>query len=442
MNELLAYLIKAALAMSIFYGFYHIGLRNQTNFRLIRTYLLSSIIFSLLLPLVRISFKPETASSAYYYLLNSITVGPGDFIKETGESLSFFQLLFIAYLAVAFLMLISFLFRLSRILILISQHRIHKIDGYKYVLINDKLSPFSFFNLIFINRKLLNTEAFNKINRHEQIHIRQFHSVDILLTELLQVIFWFNPVTRLYKRSLQELHEFLADEESIKQTEEAVQYQQLLLNQAFGMQISTLTNNFNQSTLKRRFMMMNKSKSKNKTILRLLLVLPFSLLLAFTFSINKDLLGKAKTEGPVFEPVVAPTGLMIGTTQKVEKPQKQEDDDEIFVVVEQMPEFKDGRKGLYKYLAEKITYPSEAMKKNIEGKVYVTFVIEKDGSVSNVRILRGADDLLDAEAIRVVANMPKWKPGKGEDGKVVRVQYNLPIVFSLGDDKKEEKKEE
>jgi len=442
MNELLAYLIKAALAMSIFYGFYLLSLRNQTNFRLIRTYLISSIIFSLILPLVRIRFNPETASSVYYYLLNSVTVSPGDFSMQAGESLNFYHLIFILYLAIAGLMLLRLVFRLSRIFILLTQHKIHRIDGCKYVLINNEVSPFSFFNIIFINREMMNTEAFVKISRHERIHIRQLHSFDILLAELLQVIFWFNPVAWLYKRSLQELHEFLADEESIKQSEKPWQYQQLLLNQVFGMQISTLTNNFNQSTLKRRFMMMNKSKSKNKTILRLLLVLPFSMLLAFTFSINKDLLGKANTEGPVFEPVVAPASVMIGATQKVEKPQKQEDDDEIYVVVEQMPEFKDGREGLYKYLGEKIRYPEEAVKNNIEGRVFVTFVVEKDGSVSNAKILRGVNTSLDEEALRVVENMPKWKPGKGEDGKPVRVQYNLPIVFKLNAEKSKEKKEE
>ena len=105
-------------------------------------------------------------------------------------------------------------------------------------------------------------------------------------------------------------------------------------------------------------------------------------------------------------------------------------EDAVFIVVETNPEFPNGLEGLYQYLASNINYPSEAKAKNIEGKVYVTFVIEKDGSVSNVKTLRSPDPMLTAEAERVVRAMPKWKPGM-QRGKKVRVQYTLPINFKL-----------
>lgn len=105
-------------------------------------------------------------------------------------------------------------------------------------------------------------------------------------------------------------------------------------------------------------------------------------------------------------------------------------DEEVFQVVEQNPEFRDGMEGLYQYLATNITYPAEAKAKKIEGKVFVSFVIEKDGTVSNVRTIKSPDPLLTAEAERVVKAMPKWKPGK-QNGKKVRVQYTLPITFKL-----------
>lgn len=102
----------------------------------------------------------------------------------------------------------------------------------------------------------------------------------------------------------------------------------------------------------------------------------------------------------------------------------------IFTVVESMPEFKGGGGELYKYLGSNIKYPVMAKESGIQGKVYVTFVVERDGSVTDVKLLRGIGGGCDEEAIRVVSSMPKWKPGK-QRGKPVRVQYNLPVRFTL-----------
>lgn len=102
----------------------------------------------------------------------------------------------------------------------------------------------------------------------------------------------------------------------------------------------------------------------------------------------------------------------------------------IFTVVESMPEFKGGMGELYVYLGNNIKYPVMAKESGIQGKVYVTFVVERDGSITDVKVLRGIGGGCDEEAIRVVASMPKWKPGK-QRGKPVRVQYNLPVRFTL-----------
>jgi len=103
---------------------------------------------------------------------------------------------------------------------------------------------------------------------------------------------------------------------------------------------------------------------------------------------------------------------------------------QIFMVVESMPNFPGGEPALYKYLAENIKYPQMAKESGIQGRVFVTFVVERDGSVTDVRVLRGIGGGCDEEAIRVVKNMPKWTPGK-QRGKAVRVQYNLPVKFTL-----------
>jgi protein TonB len=104
--------------------------------------------------------------------------------------------------------------------------------------------------------------------------------------------------------------------------------------------------------------------------------------------------------------------------------------DEVFKVVEVDPEFPGGEEALYKYLSENIKYPVMAKNNKVEGRVYITFVIEKDGTVSDAKVLRSVNEELDAEALRVINAMPKWKPGM-QQGVPVRVQYNIPISFKL-----------
>ena len=113
--------------------------------------------------------------------------------------------------------------------------------------------------------------------------------------------------------------------------------------------------------------------------------------------------------------------------------QTEVEDDAIFVVAENAPEFPGGSDSLYAYIARNIKYPETAKKEKIEGRVFVTFVIEKDGQVSNAKILRDIGGGCGEEAIRVVKNMPKWKPGT-QRGNPVRFQFNLPVSFLLGKD--------
>jgi len=115
---------------------------------------------------------------------------------------------------------------------------------------------------------------------------------------------------------------------------------------------------------------------------------------------------------------------------KLDAEEESEEERQIFMVVESMPEFPGGEAALYKFLAENIKYPQMAKESGIQGRVFVTFVVERDGRVTDVRVLRGIGGGCDEEAIRVVSNMPKWAPGK-QRGKPVRVQYNLPVKFTL-----------
>lgn len=122
--------------------------------------------------------------------------------------------------------------------------------------------------------------------------------------------------------------------------------------------------------------------------------------------------------------------ILNAQTEDISKKSSINREDEIFVVVEQYPEFPGGEEARKEFLLSHIVYPKQARERKIEGKVIVGFIVEKDGSITNVKVIKSAHPLLDAEAVRVTKLMPKWIPGK-ERGKAVRVQYTAPITYSL-----------
>jgi TonB family protein len=254
------------------------------------------------------------------------------------------------------------------------------------------------------------------------------------------------------------LHEYLADEGVLHSGVDVNVYSTLLFEQGTGIQINDLTNNFSKSLIKKRIIMMTKKKTASLARAKLMIALPLALSMMLFISINPDMLAQEekvppppppKKEKEVNKPVNSDKEPVVITV--VEKPAREkkepksiqiaeyQDDDPVFTVVEEMPKYPGGNKALYAFMGENIKYPQDAKEKGIQGTVYVSFVIEKDGSVSHVKILRGVSKSLDSEAMRVVKTMPNWEPGT-QRGKAVRVQYNLPIKFTL--DKDDDKKKE
>ena len=167
--------------------------------------------------------------------------------------------------------------------------------------------------------------------------------------------------------------------------------------------------------------MMNKKKS-NATghIKYALFVLPaFALLVAGNISCSQG----ASEKQDAKEETVAPDSVVAVPTDSVAK-------DEVFMVAEQMPEFPGGMKELLKFLQDNLKYPESAMKNNVQGRVIVQFVVEKDGTPTEFKVARSVDPDLDAEALRVMKTMSKWKPGM-QRGEVVRVKYTVPVSFKL-----------
>lgn len=170
---------------------------------------------------------------------------------------------------------------------------------------------------------------------------------------------------------------------------------------------------------------MSKSKTQKVMLLKMVFVLPFALFLTIVFS------------SIITERVNAQTDAGEISVSNDQKPQGEE----VFTVVEKMPEYPGGEEERVNFLVKNVKYPEEARKNGISGTVYVSFIVEKNGKISDVKALKGVDESLDNEAVRVVNLMPDWKPGM-QRGKPVRVQFNMPIQFNLDKGAKKTKEED
>ncbi|MEN8224288.1 MAG: M56 family metallopeptidase [Bacteroidota bacterium] len=445
MNEFITILLKSSLSIVFLYLVYVLFMKKDTFFKTNRFYLISAMLISLIIPFIDFSRFFNHEQLTYAVLLDPVVITAEGVKASMAGNPGFYQILIAIYLTGVFIFTIRFIYQIVQLIFLIRRYGISKNSGMNIIFTDKTFSPFSFFNLIFLNSTDIDDSDTKKIIQHERIHIRQWHSADLILLEILTIFQWFNPFIWLYRHAIKVLHEFLADEGVLYSGVDVNVYSALLFEQSTGIQINDLTNNFSKSLLKRRFIMMNKKKTTQFARIKLLLVLPLAVSFMLVISLSPDVMAQevkksnsaqqaervVKTPTPEDPP--PPPKKIVKDAQK-----GQEEKAPIFTVVEEMPEFPGGQKALYEYMSENIQYPQQAKEKGISGTVFVSYVIEKDGSVSNIELLRGAEKSLDAEAIRVIKSMPDWKPGK-QRGKAVRVQYNLPVKFTLDDKKKEEK---
>ncbi|MEA3479126.1 MAG: M56 family metallopeptidase [Bacteroidota bacterium] len=448
MNAFILYLLQASLCLVIFYGIYWLFLRRDTFFTVNRFYLIGSIVFSLSIPLFDFSSLFLDVRYTYYVILDTITITPGDVTKTLNNNLNLFQILFVIYFTGVCIFTLRFLFQFAQLMVLLARNKIIRKHGLRMVLVDKYYSPFSFFNIIFINISKFDEEGMNEIIEHERIHIRQLHSLDVLILEVLTILFWFNPFVWFYRKSIKSIHEFLADEGVLSHGTNKKHYQELLLQQSLGTLVNDMTNNFNQSLIKRRFIMMTKSKSNGTARLKLLFVLPLAVMLVVLTSLSTNIFAQEEVEIPLPPPK---SGEILLNKDVPPPPSKAtQDEDKVHKEVEQMPEYPGGLEALYAFLVENIKYPDIAKQQGIAATIFVRYIVEKDGSITDVNILgiktevdeekyKEALNVMKKESMRVVHAMPNWKPGK-DKGNVVRVEYALPIAYRL--DEKTKKKAE
>jgi len=333
-------------------------------------------------------------------------------LEQTIQSIGWIRFIFITGMTMFTILLFYRILQISR---LVLNNQVEKKNGLRIVKLDQDHTPFSFYNFVFISQQQSELPGMKEMLAHEMEHVRQGHSFDILILELLTIFQWFNPFIWLLKRSLRENHEFLADNGVLKPGVSSANYRLLLLNSSF-IQQPILANNFNYSLIKIRIKMITKIKSSKIAASKLTMgiLVTAALFMVFGFDYSESLPQEKKTNA----------------TQTKEPQKTDQAQDQVFVVVEQMPEFPGGELALREFIAKAIKYPDDAIKAGTQGKVYITFVVSKEGKVVDPKVARGVSPSLDAEALRVVKSLPIWIPGK-QRGVNVAVSYTIPIAFAL-----------
>ena len=394
------YIILANMFLTVLLGFYMILLKKETFFQLNRAYLLAAIFFSFILPVVHASWaeKLRVAQQVKYSVIaEPVTI----FASQTNGAAHFtiFQAVCCFYITG---------------IIVFAVHLITRLMALKRItLASGDASSYSFFKKIYLAD---NNPGNGLISAHEHIHADQWHSADIILMEIVVIFNWFNPAVYFFRKELKNVHEFIADQGVLKHSGSKQHYAMLLLSQTFETPINNLVNPFfNQKLLKQRVMMIQKNKSQKSALLKYLLAAPLFILMLILSSATTD---------PIS--VNAPSSAFGNPKLKLSQGQK----DKVYTSVDKAPDFPGGVQKFYDFLGKNIKYPEQMKQKKVEGKVFVTFVIEKDGSISNIKILREPGYGSGKESVRVMKLSPKWIPGE-QNGKKVRVQYTLPITFTL-----------
>ena len=462
MGIFLVYILKSAACLAVFYLFYKLLMSRETFHRFNRFALLGLLVLSSVLPLVEVSVNEPVGvqetmlTLEQLLLLADVEEGQETVVAQPATAL-WVHVALLVYLVGMIFFAVRNLWSLGRLGALLRRGRVERLSDYlpgrgehvRLVVHDRDIAPFSWMRYIVLSRKDLEENG-REILIHELAHIRNHHSWDLLLADLCIFVQWFNPAAWLLKQELQTIHEYEADDTVLREGVDARKYQMLLIKKAVGTRLYSMANSFNHSSLKKRITMMLKEKSNPWARVKYLYVLPLAALAVTAFArpevsavtdeissakVN-DLAEMVKTNLPESVAEAVKDTLPPGV---IHVPQEVKDDlkgTHVFDVVEQMPEYSDGgMDGLMEYFKKNMRYPEAAKEAGMQGRVTVQFVVNKDGSISGAKVLRSVEPDFDAEAIRLVNAMPKWKPGM-QGGKPVPVRFTVPVKFMLDEEER------
>ncbi|MTI30499.1 M56 family metallopeptidase [Xanthovirga aplysinae] len=420
---MLNYLLTSSLSLALFYGFYILLLQKEKAFQFNRFYLLGSLLMALTFPLFKLPYFPNLVrgekDSEFVFYLSQMQV---PLSNQSSFSPNWINISLVTYLAGVLFFAYKTLVQYGKLLLFISKQKKKKKGKYILINTNGQYPTCAFFHFLLWNNKCgISIGESKEILNHELTHINEKHSLDILFVEILKIVFWFNPLFRFYQKAVSENHEYIADHSVIEHSS-TEEYISLLAKQVIQQIEFSPANHFNKSRTLKRITMLKTNKTENYW--KLLASIPLTVLIFTMASCEKEEL--TATTPHSNESMVASEQPTLSTKQL-------EDSNEIFTVVENKPEVNGGTTALYKGLAKNLVYPDEARKLGVEGRVYLQFIVNEDGSISDTKAVRGIGagcDEAAVEAFQKTSNELGWLPGE-QAGKKVKVKVVLPIIFKL-----------
>ncbi len=436
----LIYVLKLVVCTALFYGYYFFFLRNTRMHQYNRFYILASIIFSVVLPLIKLPLlSAGNDEQAIAKTLHGIAFGGWEKEIIITAKQGFLNSLITSRNILISVYVTGFLFTLFPVIkslayirTLLLKHHPQALNIVQIYNTAEPGTPFSFFNTVFWNENIsIETEEGQHILRHELYHVQQKHSYDILFMQLASSLFWFNPFCYLLNKELKVIHEFLADEYAASATDRHY-YAELLVMQAVSPKQIFISNQFFYDQIKRRITMILQHNNTRYGNVRKLMAVPVLLLIFCACSVkNKDEFNPSPVS---ISKVNEKKDSMVVAFLK-EAIQKRlhaaNGSNEIFTKAEIEPGYPGGASPWMRYLNKAFRYPQEAQEKEIQGTVVVQFIVDKDGNVSNVEAIKGPiEGGLREEAVRVITNSGKWEPAY-QNGHKVTCYKKQPITFKL-----------
>jgi hypothetical protein len=433
------------------------------------------LLFSFTIPFITIEVIQEIAAPLLKQ--NGIKIEAGTMTVVEAKTNYGLVAIWTIYSVTTSILLFSFFSNIHKLNLKSKSNPVVDYENSHLVLLEEKTLPYTFLNTIFINKEQYHTRKIEKeLYTHELIHVTQKHTLDVLLIELLKVFFWFNPIFIFYKKAIQLNHEFLADEKVVKAHHNVPFYQNLLISKADASSTYYLASNLNYSVTKKRFIMMTKTTSASRALLKKTVLLPILSGLIFfvcvktvaqeqkvvkTVQTKNQLTGMEKYfENTIFKikdekgtivaekkfnelsdqekknvppPPPPAASKQVKDLKEAKGPKSVElsiynkEDNKAYNVqdTKTRPTFPGGMSKFYEFVGANFKISKEVTDNKIKGNLYVTFIVEKNGSLSEYKILKDRGYGTGEEAIRVLKLSPNWIPGT-VDGKPVRVEYSLP----------------
>jgi TonB family protein len=418
MIDLIAYLLKVSAGTILLYLCFVLFYRKDTFYLRNRIILILTMLLPPLLPLIQVqgSVRSPVAGS----IIHSVIAVGATFTGEA-NTFDYNGVIIAIWLGIAGVLMLRTLFGLMKTAAIIRKGVLTGDNFPKLIISDMDYPPFSFWPYAVIPRKIYDNGDADDIITHENAHIRQGHTFDLIASEIYTSLFWFNPAAWLLKKSIRLNHEFLADLELTRRSANIKSYQYKLLSIPEEYNRVQLAHSFNNLT-KNRIVMINKKQTSAYATLKNLLIIPAVALIFAALSCDNNTINTKDSAKSLTTP-----GKL--TESKIDQTVESQQGEEVFTVVDQMPVFPGGEKAMMEFIKKEMKYPISAQETGVQGTVIVNFIVDKTGKIKNAKVLKGVPPL-DAEALRVLTLMPAWQPGKMK-GKPVSVSYTVPFKFVL-----------